>query len=91
MTVTGRVASNVPGGAIGEIVVSVSPAAQLVFHDTVSVVLGRSSILFADDAEQGITNWMTNLNWGMSPVAHSGSWSFADSPGGDYRPGKPGS
>jgi hypothetical protein len=48
-------------------------------------VIGTPEILFADDAENGMTNWTSNQNWGVTQrYSVSGSASFTDSPDGKY-------
>jgi hypothetical protein len=79
----GRVLPTAPGWARGNIVVTVNPAGQVAFRDTVGCIIGKSNILLADGAEDGTTNWNMG-GWGRSATAHTGGWSFTDSPAGLY-------
>jgi carboxypeptidase T len=90
ITIAGRVAPDAVEGFEDKLVVSVNPVPQIEFRDTVSVVLGTSQTIFADDAEQGPSNWTMELDWGLSGVAHAGTSSFSDSPGRNYRNGTTG-
>ena len=53
-------------------------------RDTVTLSIGSLSVLLADDAESGLSNWTSGVSWGTSSVSHGGSHSFTDSPGGNY-------
>ncbi len=51
-----------------------------------SWLVGDLDVLFADDMESGTGNWLENDGyWGTSTISfHSGSYSYADSPIGNY-------
>ncbi len=47
--------------------------------------VGDCTILFRDDAEQGITNWQADSPWGVTDQEFASSnHAFTDSPDGDY-------
>lgn len=51
--------------------------------DTVSVIVGKSNVLFFDDAENGITNWSRSGSGSLADTSFTSFWagshSFADS------------
>jgi carboxypeptidase T len=48
----------------------------------------NGTVLIADSAENGISNWNTGQGWGVvTNQFHSGTHSFTDSPSGNYQPG----
>ena len=48
-------------------------------------IVGTPEMFFADDAESGMGNWTASGGWGLcSSDPHWGTYSFADSPYGNY-------
>lgn len=62
------------------------------FHaeERFSWIVGDLDVLFSDDMESGTGNWIENDGyWGTSTINfHSGSYSYADSPVGNYGNGR---
>ncbi|MCF7840058.1 MAG: immune inhibitor A [Candidatus Marinimicrobia bacterium] len=52
-------------------------------RDTLTWMVGTPNTIFADDAENGMSNWISQ-DWGLTGVAFSGDYAFTDSPDGDY-------
>ena len=53
-------------------------------YDTIKIYIGNPDLVFSDSANHGMTNWTTSGTWGLSSTAHSPSYSFTDSPVGNY-------
>ncbi|HCA41720.1 MAG TPA: hypothetical protein DEP28_00545 [Bacteroidetes bacterium] len=52
----------------------------------INIFYGNSSVIFTDNAETGITKWVTNQGWGtIKSNATSPVNSFTDSPKGNYK------
>ncbi len=50
-----------------------------------SLIVGTPTVFFADNAESGMGNWTVSSSWGLdNDNPHGGSYSFSDSPGGNY-------
>lgn len=46
---------------------------------------GQTTVVFSDDFESGVTNWVLNTNWGLSTAqAYSPTKSLSESPTGNY-------
>lgn len=52
-------------------------------RDTLTWIVGTPATLFMDDAENGMSNWVSQA-WGLTGEAFSGDYAFSDSPDGDY-------
>lgn len=52
--------------------------------DTVQIFIGTPTILFADSANAGTSNWNTGQGWGTTANAHTPPLAFTDSPSGVY-------
>lgn len=52
--------------------------------DTIQFFLGTPTLLFADSASGGTTNWTTGQGWGVTSNAHTPPQAFTDSPAGNY-------
>ncbi len=56
-------------------------------HDSIIFRLGPARTLFADSAETVMAAWKSVNGWGRTNVAaHTGSWSYSESPNGNYLP-----
>jgi carboxypeptidase T len=84
ITIPGRVSPGARGGGQAEIVVTIKPGGVVEDYDTVRCVIGGSTVLLADGAEEELTKWSFWGGWGKTTVSHSGNWAFTDSPNGKY-------
>ena len=71
------------GGSIVELTISVHDDIDYTFNEAVNLLIGEPELLFSDDAENGMNNWITS-EWGLSQDEFEGNYSFSDSPQGDY-------
>ena len=60
------------------------------FNYNKSIVLGSPILYFSDDAEVGMQNWSSEstlpfISWGISSDSFQGTFSFTDSPQGEYQ------
>ncbi|MBI4811132.1 MAG: immune inhibitor A, partial [Ignavibacteriales bacterium] len=69
-----------------EIYVTISDADSYHHKDTISLIVGRQFIVFADSATSGMANWNTTGSWGTTTKAHTSPYAFTDSPTGNYSP-----
>jgi hypothetical protein len=53
--------------------------------NTFELQIGTPDTIFSDDAENGITNWIAEYEWGTVEESHQGIYSFTDSPSGQYQ------
>jgi carboxypeptidase T len=83
--VQGRVPAGSSVGYPASIVVVSKPGGDIEKRDTVDCIIGRSTVVFADGAEEGSSKWSFAGGWGLTPVAHAGRWSFTESPSGKYQ------
>jgi hypothetical protein len=57
----------------------------IVYQETRYILVGNGSVIFADSAENGFSNWTTNQGWGITTSQfHTPTKSFTDSPLGSY-------
>ncbi|NQU67803.1 MAG: immune inhibitor A, partial [Candidatus Marinimicrobia bacterium] len=70
-------------GQTVEFSVQVWDETGFLFLNTFEILLGQPTVIFSDDAEDGMTNWNTST-WGLSTDSWNGNYSFSDSPDGDY-------
>jgi carboxypeptidase T len=61
-------------------------AEGVVKTDTVRLYAGQASLLLADSARTGTSNWSTGTGWGTTALAHTPPLAFTDSPSGNYPP-----
>ncbi len=81
-TFTVRVQSGAPDGHWGNLVLRMEQDGYA-YEDTLQgFVIGTPSVIFQDDAENGIDQWNTGQGWGI--VAADTEHCFTDSPDGKY-------
>jgi len=77
------ISSNISGGSIIPITISVNDDIGFIFSKTYSILVGQPDLIFSDNAESGMGNWNTD-SWGLSQNEFAGNYSFSDSPQGEY-------
>jgi hypothetical protein len=45
---------------------------------------GQTTVVFSDDFESGVTNWVLNTNWGLSTAQAYSPTILSESPTGNY-------
>ncbi|MCX6639899.1 MAG: M14 family zinc carboxypeptidase [bacterium] len=79
-----EVASNCPIGHIAQFTVSINQGG-FIRTQNVNLTVGQPTVFFQDNAETGMSNWTTTGTWGLCNTnPHAGTYSFADSPSGNY-------
>ena len=76
--------SNIQNGFMGGIIVSIYDSSSYHKVDTVSIIFGDHQEIFFDGAENGMTEWSDDDNWGTIFDASEGLSSITDSPVGNY-------
>ena len=76
--------SNIQNGFMGGIIVSIYDSNSYHIVDTVSMIFGDHQEIFFDGAENGMTEWSDDDNWGTVFDASEGLSSITDSPVGNY-------
>ena len=76
--------SNIQNGFMGGIIVSIYDSSSYHKVDTVSIIFGDHQEIFFDGAENGMTEWSDDDNWGTVFDASEGLSSITDSPVGNY-------
>ena len=76
--------SNIQNGFMGGIIVSIYDSSSYHTVDTVSIIFGDHQEIFFDGAENGMTEWSDDDNWGTIFDASEGLSSITDSPVGNY-------
>ena len=76
--------SNIQNGFMGGIIVSIYDSSSYHIVDTVSMIFGDHQEIFFDGAENGMTEWSDDDNWGTVFDASEGLSSITDSPVGNY-------
>ncbi|MED5256975.1 MAG: M14 family zinc carboxypeptidase [Candidatus Neomarinimicrobiota bacterium] len=76
--------SNIQNGFMGGIIVSIYDSSSYHIVDTVSIIFGDHQEIFFDGAENGMTEWSDDDNWGTIFDASEGLSSITDSPVGNY-------
>ena len=76
--------SNIQNGFMGGIIVSIYDSSSYNIVDTVSMIFGDHQEIFFDGAENGMTEWSDDDNWGTIFDASEGLSSITDSPVGNY-------
>ena len=76
--------SNIQNGFMGGIIVSIYDSSSYHIVDTVSIIFGDNQEIFFDGAENGMTEWSDDDNWGTIFDASEGLSSITDSPVGNY-------
>ena len=76
--------SNIQNGFMGGIIVSIYDSSSYHIVDTVSMIFGDHQEIFFDGAENGMTEWSDDDNWGTIFDASEGLSSITDSPVGNY-------
>ena len=76
--------SNTYNGYTGGFIISFYDSTSFQRIDTVSITFGDHTEIFFDDAENGMTDWSEEDNWGTIFDASEGLFSITDSPVGNY-------
>jgi len=80
---------NMPDGEVVEFVISVHDGIGFSFTKKETVFIGEPELFFIDGAENGMDNWIST-GWGLTTDNYSDSYSFTDSPEGEYENGSHG-
>lgn len=80
----GQVSPYATNGTEGRVLLKIELSNEITLRDTIRVAVGLPTIAFTDGAETGTSNWNISSGWGRHSTARSGSWSFTDSPAGQY-------
>ncbi len=81
---SGTVAPNATEGLPLHFYITLTDAQGYQRIDTLRTFLGTPSLLFADSASSGTSNWTTGSGWGLTANAHTPPYAFTDSPTGNY-------
>ncbi|HXG00717.1 MAG TPA: M14 family zinc carboxypeptidase, partial [Bacteroidota bacterium] len=84
VNLNGSVLSNATEGVPLQFYISITDAEGYQRVDTISTFIGTPTILFADSANTGTSNWTTGSGWGLTSNAHTPPYAFTDSPTGTY-------
>lgn len=84
VNLSGTVASNATEGIPLHFYISITDAQGYRKIDTLRAFLGTPTVLFADSANSGTSNWTTGAGWGLTANAHTPPYAFTDSPTGNY-------
>lgn len=76
--------SSTPVGYKGILNITFYEAQQFICEQEYEIQVGTPELIFADDAENGMTNWTVDNQWGTIEDAYEGNYSFSDSPDGEY-------
>lgn len=80
-----KIAQNAINGSKHKIVANISINGQVLIKDTTILLIGQPSQIFADNFENGTSNWQLMNTWGLvSSAYHSPNYSMTDSPSGNY-------
>ncbi|MDI6803354.1 MAG: M14 family zinc carboxypeptidase [Bacteroidota bacterium] len=71
-------------GVNANIYVRLTDESGLQVMDTLTLFIGKMNLVFADSANESLSNWTTGVSWGLSSVFSSPPNSFSDSPTGNY-------
>ncbi len=82
VNLSGTVSSNATEGVPLHFYISITDAQGYQKIDTLKTFLGTPSVLLADSANSGMTNWTGG--WGLTANAHTPPSAFTDSPTGPY-------
>jgi hypothetical protein len=72
-----------------EFEISVNDGFEYSFTESGKVFIGEPELFFMDGAENGMDNWIST-GWGLTTDNYSDSYSFTDSPDGEYENGSHG-
>ncbi|MBI5474432.1 MAG: immune inhibitor A [Ignavibacteriae bacterium] len=84
VVLTGSVAANATEGVPVQFYVDITDGEGFRKIDTLNYFIGTPSIVFADSASAGTTNWTTGTGWGLTTRSHTPPSAFTDSPSGNY-------
>lgn len=84
IALTGTVSARAIEGVPLQFYVSITDADGYRKIDTLNTFLGTPTVLFADSASNGTSNWTTGSGWGLTSNAHTPPYAFTDSPTGNY-------
>ncbi|MFI5252084.1 MAG: M14 family zinc carboxypeptidase [Bacteroidota bacterium] len=74
-------------GNSNSFIITITDENGYLHRDTIKSPLGAAFTLFADSANNGMSNWSTGVSgWGLTDSAHTPPYAFTDSPFGDYQP-----
>ncbi len=79
------VAQNTPAGYEPQLTLTVSDDGLETDYAIEGIIIGTPQSVFADNAENGTSNWDRGLSWNVTNTSvYSGNYSFTDSPAGNY-------
>jgi len=87
VALTGMVSALAIEGIPLQVYLSITDADGYQKVDTLNTFLGTPTVLFADSASNGTSNWTTGSGWGLTANAHTPPYAFTDSPTGNYTAG----
>ena len=88
VTLTFTVSSNASPGVSSGIIVNTTSENSYSRSQVIDFVIGEPQIVFFENFESGIDNWILNGSWGLTEDALGGDYALTDSPDGDYQPGQ---
>lgn len=77
---------SVPQGLSSGIVLNIDSENIFTRTDTIYFTIGESEVIFTENFEQGLNDWILDDNWGLSTEAIQGQYSLSDSPEIEYSP-----
>jgi len=77
---------SVPQGLSSGIVLNIDSENIFTRTDTIYFTIGESEVIFTENFEQGLNDWILDDNWGLSTEAIQGQYSLSDSPEIEYLP-----
>jgi carboxypeptidase T len=75
-----------PSAGVARVFLRSTDLDGIVKTDTVRLYAGQATLLLADSARTGTSNWSTGTGWGTTALAHTPPLAFTDSPSGNYLP-----
>lgn len=80
-----KVSSNIQNGSKHKIVANISLNGVVLIKDTTTILVGQPTQVFADNFENGTSNWQLTNSWGLTTSTYySPSKSITESPSGQY-------
>ncbi|MBI3195765.1 MAG: T9SS type A sorting domain-containing protein, partial [Ignavibacteriae bacterium] len=73
-----------PSGEVISVVVTISDTSGYLLRDTTMLVTGNSTMIFSDDASNGMIQWNSD-SWGVTAEGYSSAHAFTESRTGNYR------
>ncbi len=84
ITLNGSIDPNAPEGVPVKFFVSITDPQGFSKTDTLNWYIGSPTVLLADSASNGTSNWTTGTSWGTTTNNHTPPFAFTDSPTGNY-------